>query len=277
MTTWREAEPPRPPRIGPGGWLLALLRGALLVALVHGGLLILLLLRLVERPLCGARRPVTPWVTQGVCRLALMVLGVRLSRTGRPMRQPGALVANHASWLDIFTLNACGRICFVSKSEVARWPLIGWLARATGTVFIDRDPRRARAQQALFEARLRAGDRLLFFPEGTSTDGQRVLPFKSTLFGAFFADHLAGSMHVQPVSVRYRASGGRDPRAYAWWGDMEFGPHLVALLASPGIGRAEVIFHAPLAVAEHIGRKELAAAAEARVRGGFLTGAAARA
>jgi lyso-ornithine lipid O-acyltransferase len=97
------------------------------------------------------------------------------------MQHKGALVANHASWLDIFTLNACDRIYFVSKSEVAGWPGIGWLARATGTVFINRQGREAQMQKLLFEARLRAGHRLLFFPEGTSTDGQRVLDFKSTL------------------------------------------------------------------------------------------------
>ena len=115
-----------------------------------------------------------------------MILGIRLQVTGRPMAERGAVVANHASWLDIFVLNAVSRVYFVSKAEVAGWAGIGWLARATGTVFIARKGTEAKEQQALFEARLRAGHRLLFFPEGTSTDSLRVLPFKSTLFAAFY-------------------------------------------------------------------------------------------
>ena len=98
---------------------------------------------------------------------------------------PSTVVANHASWLDIFALNAPQRIYFVSKDEVRDWPGIGWLARATGTVFIARKSREAGVQARLFETRMAAGHRLLFFPEGTSTDGRRVLPFKTTLFAAF--------------------------------------------------------------------------------------------
>jgi lyso-ornithine lipid O-acyltransferase len=143
------------------------------------------------------------------------------------MRERGAVVANHSSWMDIFALNARKRVYFVSKAEVARWPGIGWLARATGTVFINRDPKEARAQQTVFEARLKAGHKLLFFPEGTSTDGQRILPFKSTLFGAFFAPDLRDILWVQPVTVIYTAPPGEDPRFYAWWGDMSFGGHLL--------------------------------------------------
>lgn len=265
MVTWRDENPPAAPRIGPLGWLLVLLRAPVLGVVTYGGLLLLLLLRLPERLIFGLGRPVTPWITQAVCRAALAILGIRLEKKGRPMRDRGGIVANHSSWLDIFTLNACDRVYFVSKSEVADWPGIGWLARATGTVFIARDPREARAQQELFEARLRANHRLLFFPEGTSTDGRRVLPFKPTLFAAFFSDGLVG-MHIQPVTVIYHAPAGQDPRFLGWWGDMDFGPHLLKLLANPRRARAEVIFHPALTVADHAGRKQLCATAEAAVR-----------
>ncbi|MDP3340121.1 1-acyl-sn-glycerol-3-phosphate acyltransferase [Frigidibacter sp.] len=265
MVTWRDDDTPPAPRIGALGWLLVALRAPLLVLLTYGGLILLLLLRMPERAFCGLGRPVTPYITQAVCRAALAILGIRLTVRGQPMRGQGGIVANHSSWLDIFTLNACDRVYFVSKAEVAAWPGIGWLARATGTVFITRDPREAKDQQALFEARLRAGHRLLFFPEGTSTDGRRVLPFKPTLFAAFFTEGLS-AIHIQPVTVIYHAPKGQDPRFLGWWGDMAFGPHLLKLMASPRSARAEVIFHPPLAAAGFAGRKQLCATAEAAVR-----------
>ena len=202
------AMPPEPPapRITPLGWLRVLARGAPMAVVVFGGLAVLLALRLVERPLYGLHRPLTPRITQGVCRAALAILGLGYTVRGERMQQRGAVVANHVSWLDIFVLNAGKRVYFVSKSEVARWPFIGWLARATGTVFIDRDPRAARAQTALFVARLMAGHKLLFFPEGTSTDGLVVLPFKPTLFEAFFRPGLHEAL------VRAAGDGGL-PRA----------------------------------------------------------------
>ncbi|MEI4470572.1 lysophospholipid acyltransferase family protein [Frigidibacter sp. MR17.24] len=266
MATWHDT-PPAVPRATARGWLRVAVRAPLLAGLTFGGLALLLALRLPERAIWGLHRPVTPWITQGVCRGALAILGVRLGIEGRPMRGRGALVANHAGWLDIFTLNACDRIYFISKAEVARWPGIGWLARATGTLFITRDPRAARRQQDLLETRLRAGHRLLFFPEGTSTDGRRVLPFKTTLFAAFFLDGLAQETAIQPVSVSYRAPAGQDPRFLGWWGDMAFGPHLLKLMASGGRSEARVTFHPEIPVAQSGGRKALAATAEAAVRG----------
>jgi 1-acyl-sn-glycerol-3-phosphate acyltransferase len=269
MTPWTGGDEPAAARIGPAGWLRVALRGAAVGGVTYGCLVLLLLLRVVERPLFGLNRPVTPWITWFVCRSALFLMGMRLTIRGRPMRQRGAIVANHASWLDIFTLNACDRIYFVSKAEVAGWPGIGWLARATGTVFIARKGAEALLQKALFEARLRAGHRLLFFPEGTSTDGLRVLPFKPTLFAAFFEDGLRDILHVQPVTVIYRAPEGADPRFYGWWGEMGFGPHLLKVLAARRNGAVEVVFHTPLAVADFADRKALSAACEAAVRRPF--------
>ncbi|GAA6207494.1 lysophospholipid acyltransferase family protein [Cognatishimia sp. WU-CL00825] len=253
-------------------WLSVVVRGVLVLGLLALGLLVLLALRLIEKPLFGLNRPWSPRVTQFVCRNALRFMGIRFETKGKPMRLPGAMVANHASWLDIFVLNARDRLYFVSKSEVAAWPGIGTLAKATGTVFITRDRKEAKAQQDMFEQRLSAGHKLLFFPEGTSTDSLRVLPFKSTLFAAFFSENLKPICYVQPVSVSYRAPDQADQRHYAWWGDMEFGPHMLQMLASRRHGKVEVVYHEPVAVADFANRKELTSHLERQVRAGhYLT------
>ncbi len=258
-----------PHRIGPLGWIRVLLRGSVLAIVTFGCLGILVLLRLVERPLHGLHRPWTPYIAQFVCRSAFRILGIAYQAHGARMEQPGAVVANHSSWLDIFTLNASKRVYFVAKAEVARWPAIGWLARATGTVFIRRDARDAAQQREVFETRLKIGHKLLFFPEGTSTDGLRVLTFKPTLFAAFFSDGLRDLLWVQPVSVIYRAPPGETARFYGWWGDMDFSSHILKILAAPKQGSVEVYWHAPLRVADFPDRKAIASASEKAVRGPF--------
>ena len=252
--------------IGPLGWLMIAWRLPLLGAWVFGGLLIHLALRLIERPLFGLRRPVTPFVTQAVCKGAFVILGMPIRVSGQPMRGRGAVVANHVGWLDIFALNAPQRIYFVAKSEVAGWAGIGWLARATGTIFIRRDARDARLQKEIFEARLRAGHHLCFFPEGTNSDGVRILPFKPTLFAAFFTHGLADILSIQPVTLVYVAPPGRDARFYGWWGELSFGAHLLRVLAQRRQGRVEVVFHDPVPIADFASRKDLARVCEDRVR-----------
>jgi 1-acyl-sn-glycerol-3-phosphate acyltransferase len=270
MSTWNsDTPPPEMQRIGPAGWLRVGLRGVPLALVTFGCLALLLLVRLVERPLFGMARPITPPITRFVCRVAFAIMGIGYRVRGTPMQVRGAAVANHVGWLDIFALNAPQAVYFVSKAEVAGWTGIGWLARATGTLFIARDRRQAKAQELAFRLRLLAGHHLLFFPEGTSTDGQRLLPFKSTLFEAFFTENLRDIMHIQPITLRYHAPRGADARFYGWWGDMEFGGHLLAVLAAPRQGRVEVVFHPPLKVSDFATRKEMAAACEAQVRAGL--------
>jgi lyso-ornithine lipid O-acyltransferase len=273
MTGWEEAPPP-PLRINALGWLRVFWRGTLTGLLTYGGLLVLLLVRLIEWPLFGQSRPITPHITRFVCRTALRILRLPLVVHGRPMTHPGAIVANHSSWLDVFVLNAVQTVYFVAKAEVAAWPLIGWLARATGTVFIARKGTEAKKQQDLFEARLMAGCRLLFFPEGTSTDAVRILPFKSTLFAAFFSPALIGSMHVQPVTVVFQAPDGQDPRHYGWWGDMDFANHLLKTLATAPQGRVVLTFHPEVAVDAFKDRKALAQHCERVIREAHVQAAA---
>jgi len=171
MISWDSPpEPPARPLRGLDYWRV-LRRGVPIAILCFGGLAVLLLVRFFERPLCGMARPVTPHITQAVCRATMWVFGFTYVTRGRVMTHPGAIVANHCSWLDIFTLNAAKRLYFVAKAEVHGWPGIGWLARATGTVFVERQRSQSARQRDLFEGRLLAGHKLLFFPEGTSTDG----------------------------------------------------------------------------------------------------------
>ncbi|MEO8530339.1 MAG: lysophospholipid acyltransferase family protein [Deltaproteobacteria bacterium] len=238
----------------------------MLAILVFGGLAVLLLLRLPESLIFGVRRPWTSHLVPFVSRNALRIIGLPLVVEGTPMTAHGGLVANHSSWLDIFVLSAVDRFYFVSKSEVAGWPVIGWLARATGTVFIRRDRKDTTRQQELFNQRLAQGHRLLFFPEGTSTDGKRVLPFKSTLFEPFFAKGHAAGLMIQPITVVYAPPQGAPLRFYGWWGDMDFASHLVKVLAAPRQGTVHVIFHPEIAVDSVAGRKDLAVRCEAVVR-----------
>lgn len=267
--SWQDA--PLPVfRAGPLGWLRVLWRGTAMSLVTYGGLVLLLLARLVEAPLFGPARPFTPRITQFVCRTNCTVLGLRRVVRGRPMAQKGAVVANHSSWLDIFTLNACDRVYFVAKAEVSGWPGIGWLARATGTVFIRRKGVDAKVQQDIFETRLRQGHRLLFFPEGTSTDAIRVLPFKSSLFQAFFTHGLDRVLFIQPVTVVYHAPEGQDPRFYGWWGDMDFAGHLWKMLAAPRHGHVEIVFHPEVPVDGFEDRKALAQHCERVIRTSHL-------
>lgn len=197
-------------------------------------------------------------------------LNIRIRIKGGPVA-PGTLIAaNHISWIDITVLSAVAPLSFIAKREVAGWAGFGTLARLQRTVFVDRDRRHATAEKRdEIATRLAEGDTLVLFAEGTSSDGLRVLPFKS----AFFAAAEANGVAVQPVTVAYRGWWGdvmprRRRPFYAWYGDMDMAPHLWEALATGPI-EVEVILHEPLTAASAGGRKRLAAEAEAAVRGGL--------
>ncbi len=266
--TWNDAPPPPPKPLTIGARWRVLWRGSLIVLIIGLGLLVKALIRLVERPLFRTHRPLSPAITVAVCRLVLRVMALPVTTEGRLLTGRGALVANHTSWLDIFVLNSLSGLYFVSKAEVAGWPGIGLLAKVTGTLFISRDRRAAAEQTEMLQDRLLHGHRLLFFPEGTSTDGQRVLPFKTTLFAAFFDARLLHALEIQSWSVSYRAPKGESARFYGWWGDMAFAPGLLQVLAQRPQGRVHVVFHPPLRVDDYANRKSLAQALEEQVRDG---------
>jgi 1-acyl-sn-glycerol-3-phosphate acyltransferase len=148
----------------------------------------------------------------------LRILCVRLHVHGEPVPlQTGVmLVANHISWIDIFVLNAARTSCFVAKSEIRRWPLIGWLASCAGTFFITRGRRReaGRIGKAIGEA-LREGGSVAFFPEGTTTDGSRVLAFH----GSLLQPAIDCGARIQPVALRYERFDGSLCAEAAYDGD----------------------------------------------------------
>jgi 1-acyl-sn-glycerol-3-phosphate acyltransferase len=175
------------------------------------------------------------------------ISGFRLILIGTPSAvAPTLYVANHCSYFDIVVLGSCLDAGFIAKQEVAGWPLIGWLAKLAGTLFVERRAGQSAKQRALMRERmLERRESLILFPEGTSSDGRRVLPFKSSLF-AVAADG-EGDLPVQPISLAYTALDGmplgRGWRPYfTWYGDMELAPHIWIAL---GLGRATatVVFH----------------------------------
>jgi 1-acyl-sn-glycerol-3-phosphate acyltransferase len=270
---WNGAEPPTVPAPGPAGKLRMVLRGLAAAVWTAGMFAVFLVARgvdlFVRRVWLGPVTALAPWVVHGWAHGALALLGLRFRRVGRPMDHPGAVVANHSSWLDIVVLQRAMRVFFVSKSEVAGWPVIGLIGRAIGTMFIERRPVEAKRQQAVLYRRLKRGDMMCIFPEGTSTDGQRVLPFKSALFGVFLDPELHSRLWVQPVAIRYRAPDGLPATLYGWWGEMDFGAHLARVLALSRGGEVEVAFLEPLRAADFTGRKTLAEAAQAAVQARF--------
>jgi 1-acyl-sn-glycerol-3-phosphate acyltransferase len=190
------------------------------------------------------------------------ILGFRVAVEGeRSTQRPTLFISNHVSYVDIEILGGVIEGSFIAKTEVARWPLFGWLAKLQRTVFVDRRVRSTAEQRDAIRERLDAGDDLILFPEGTSGDGNRILPFKSALFSvADYAETRA--LTVQPLSIAYlRLDGIPMGRAYrpffAWYGDMTLGSHLWTML---GLGTVDVavIFHAPVTLAQFGSRKALA-------------------
>lgn len=166
------------------------------------------------------------------CRRALRVLGVEVVAQGTPPAQE-FVVCNHVGYLDILVLASQVPLVFVAKREVASWPVWGRLARAAGTVFVDRTRRGdvARVGQEI-GALLASGSSVALFPEGTSTDGRRVLPFKSALLAPVAASH----HRVTPAVIAYAVPAPFHAAEHvAWWGEMTLLPHLWQLLAIPSI------------------------------------------
>lgn len=214
------------------------------------------------------RRPLQATWCRTLCRTA----GLRLKVSGVPRNQgPTLFVSNHCSYLDIPVVAREADATFVAKSEVARWPLFGQAARLTGTVFVQRVGAEAKAQGQQLLARLGRGENLMLFAEGTSTDGEGVAPFKSSLFGIAERVQPEIGLRIQPVSITYaRALDGTPltgPRRelYCWYGDATMLPHLWRMLALKG-AEVEVRFLEPIAP-EGLDRKALARITHAAVAG----------
>ena len=171
-----------------------------------------------------------PIYAQFYFRMVCLILGIRASiKNGRIAKKKNLLlVCNHNSYLDIFALGSVLKINFVSKNDVKNWPLFGWIAKLGNTVFISRNRTKSVGEVSLMEKELKKRNvPLLVFPEGTSTDGNIVLPFKSSLF-AMFENHIGTKnksedrLWVQPVSIAYTKSGkhiltDEERHNYAWY------------------------------------------------------------
>lgn len=202
-------------------------------------------------------------------RLSWPILGLDVTVRGEPLEGAGLLVANHVSWLDIVAIGGTVPADFVSKAEVRRWPLIGWLAAAGGTLFIPRGGGRAGDVSEAMADKLRDGLRVLVFPEGTTTDGAATKRFFPRLFGGA----IAAGAPVQPVVVRYPYREAVHPVA-PFIGDETFPRHLLRVLAERRIA-VELTFCRPLA-SSGLDRRTLAERSRAVIDGELTRGAADR-
>jgi len=227
------------------------------------------------------RRTLPHWYHRILCAL----IGVRIREVGvRSADSPALILSNHVSWLDICVISALSPVVFVAKREVAGWPVFGWLARLQRTIFINRQARhQTGAASREIAGRLLGGDAVVLFAEGTSSDGLRVLPFRSSLIGA--VHHALGNsmqhthVTVQPMSLAYVSFGGvpigRALHArVAWYGDADLVPHLISVLATGAVD-VTVSWGETVACDARADRKAIARDAEKSVR--RMTAAALRA
>lgn len=226
------------------------------------------------------QRTIPPFYHRMVCAL----LGVRVRVLGRPMQgHPLLIVANHTSWLDIPVVTSILCVCFVAKSEVASWPLVGLLAKLQRSVFVERNRRQKTGEtNAEIARRLAGGDAVVLFGEGTSSDGNRVLPFRSALVGAVrdvvVSIERGRQVFIQPLSIAYTSFQGlpmgRQHRPVAaWYGEVHLFPHLMRIIRAGAID-VVVTWGDPIAYAAGADRKLIAKSLQATVR--RLTAAALR-
>jgi lyso-ornithine lipid O-acyltransferase len=196
--------------------------------------------------------------------IKVRVIGTAATRQGG---RPVVYVSNHSSWVDVPVVGGVLEGCFVAKGDVATWPVIRTIARLGRTVFVSRTRASTGKERDAMRAVLKAGDNLILFPEGTSSDGSRVLPFRTSFFA--LAESKSGEDPselplIQPVSVVYDRLGGLPARrasrpVFAWYGDMDIASHFLRLTQHIGL-RATVLLHTPLDPARFEDRKVLSQA-----------------
>lgn len=200
-------------------------------------------------------------IRAGWCRTLCRILGVRLETTGSPAPEARLLVANHISWLDILVLGASGPMLFVAKEEVADWPVMGYLARRIGTLFVRRgDAEQTAATAERMAWQLRQGKRLTLFPEGTTTAGDKVLRFHARLL---YPAQLA-QVPVQAIGIEYH---GAAKEIAPFIGDDDFLPHLLRMLT---LDRIEMRLHYCPALPAGMTRDTLAQTARRQVVGALF-------
>ncbi len=230
-------------------------RGIVRIALMLGVLAILIVPHLLTKWI-GLRTTI-PNMYLGWTAWAA---GLDVRVVGMPLRRDVLFVANHVSWFDILALGGAGRTAFVAKAEIGRWPIIGWLADQNHTVYVARENRRQVTQQsaALADA-LAIGRPVALFAEGTTGDGNSLLPFRASLLAP--AAPGPDALRVQPVALDY----GRDARDYAWIDPESAGANARRLLSRRGRGLLTIRFLDPLPADLARDRKTAAAAARTRI------------
>lgn len=200
---------------------------------------------------------------RGVGRL----VGLRVRQVGSPTsHRPTLFVANHCSWLDIVALGGALPGCFVAKAEIAGWPGISIIAKLGRTIFVSRNRQAVAQEQQVLAKRLASKDNIILFPEGTTSDGNRVRPFASAFFTLAFSE---SQPWVQPVTIVYHELEGQPVRRFdrqmvAWHGDMDLWPHLKQLLQRGGL-TATIIYGEPAPSGTYTNRKTLSAAMEQQI------------
>lgn len=249
--------------MGPLRAALRLVALAAVTAPLYAGFLLCKPLHLVSRSLGGRLHDF--WVGTWA-RSCAAILGIRVEVAGSPPEPPYFLVSNHLSYLDILVFHGqLGSAHLLSKSEVAGWPVLGLLARSAGTLFIDRRRRRD-LPRVIDEVRRRldAGRGVVVFPEGTSSQGAEVGPFKPALFEVA----IETGMPVSCAAISYQTPPQSAPAhlAVCWWGDMPFLGHLLPLMALPGVRASLRFAEQPVTAPD---RKSLASLAQRAVAAEF--------
>lgn len=208
---------------------------------------------------------------KGVCR----ILGLSVIIEGTPVQDRQVIfVSNHLSYLDIPVIGSALKASFVAKGEVASWPVFGFLSKLQQTAFITRSRTEIGRDKNNLEAMMKDGRSMIIFPEGTSTDGRTVVPFKSSLFSIALADENA-DIWLQPFTISIINVDGRTPEdqavrdLYAWHGDMTLTPHLSAFARTTG-ATIKLSFHAPLQVRLTPDRKVLSRTCYESISGGLI-------
>jgi 1-acyl-sn-glycerol-3-phosphate acyltransferase len=195
------------------------------------------------------------------------VLGLKLRVIGQAVAaRPVLFVSNHSSWTDVVALGAVLPGCFIAKGDVARWPVISWVAKLGRTIFVSRSRGTVTTEQHELERRLATGDNIILFPEGTTSDGNRVLPFASAFLTLAFCP---AKPAVQPVTIVYDRLDGHpvndeERSSIAWYADMDLAPHFLQLARRRSF-RATILFGAPVPEGLHANRKLLTAALEQEI------------
>ena len=261
--TWEKENVDEIPPIGFFHVLKGLLRLLVFLPLTIFLVIIFLIFKAILKPL-NLNYPVF-LIRKSWSVFILRLFGLKLKVIGKQSYNSTIFVSNHISWTDILVIQSVLDIIFVAKSDVKKMPGLGFLAGIANTVFIDRNPQKISKDSLILKKKIEKGELICFFPEGTSTDGLRVLKFKSGFFQLLFDGIYNQNKYikkVQPLSIYYKVHNKNLSKDfYGWWGSMSIISHITKILCLSS-GSVELKFHDSLNSEEFNDRKEIALAAE---------------